>query len=300
MAKSWWSFQHILTKPCESGVENPSMWYILFFYILLLLLKPKKSLSSSQTPSLPSLADCPHIDGRPSLIQNDTINYFACGSNLLLSKLLSRGATPITVLSFVPSTIPHHRLSFNMKGFPPLEPCMSGVTPSPNTTIHGGLALLPRSSYESLWLSEGGGSENPPYVESVVDCYPYGEDTPVQAVAFTPSPRFRLTFDGDPSKRYMRMLIQGGKELGLDIHYQEYLENIETASVNGVVRFISVNYLFFGEGGRGGKRRADNAIESGENRTRSYFRTRRASSVTTAIIFSCYNNPFRDFLRSSQ
>lgn len=31
-----------------------------------------------------------------------------------------------------------------------------------------------------------------------------------------------------------------------------------------------------------------------ENHTRSYFRTRRADDVTTTIILTCYNNPFRN------
>ena len=58
----------------------------------------------------------------------------------------------------------------------------------------------------------------------------------------------------------------------------------------------------WGGGGakREAKRRASSAISSGETRARSYFRTRRASSITTAIILIPHPNPFRDSLRSLQ
>ena len=52
--------------------------------------------------------------------------------------------------------------------------------------------------------------------------------------------------------------------------------------------------------GRGAKRRAGNANDRGENRTSSYFRTRQASSVTTATIIIPRTKPYRDSLRSSQ
>jgi len=55
-----------------------------------------------------------------------------------------------------------------------------------------------------------------------------------------------------------------------------------------------------GEAKRGAKRRANNAIFGDENYTYSYFHTRRASSVTTAIISIPYPNPFGDSLRLSQ
>jgi len=55
-----------------------------------------------------------------------------------------------------------------------------------------------------------------------------------------------------------------------------------------------------GEAERGAKRRAKYAISSDKHYTRSYFFTRRASSLTTAIILVPHPNPFHDSLRSSQ
>lgn len=121
----------------------------------------------------------------PSVLHNDTVNYFAVGSNLLLSKLTNRGinSTKINVLSFKPSYVPNYRLAFNLRGFPPLEPCMAGIYPSPNSTIHGALATLPREDYENLWMSEGGGMDKPSYEEVEVECYKYNEVTPVKVSA---------------------------------------------------------------------------------------------------------------------
>ena len=52
-----------------------------------------------------------------------------------------------------------------------------------------------------------------------------------------------------------------------------------------------------GENERGAKRRDSKAISSHQDRVRSYFRTRRASSVIIAAILIPKPNPFRDSLR---
>ena len=57
---------------------------------------------------------------------------------------------------------------------------------------------------------------------------------------------------------------------------------------------------FGGEAELGAKRRAYNAIPSGENCTRSYLRARRSPSSTTAIILTIHHITFRDSLRSLQ
>jgi len=55
-----------------------------------------------------------------------------------------------------------------------------------------------------------------------------------------------------------------------------------------------------GEIRRGANRRANDAITSGKNPTRSYFSTRYNFTITTAVILTHHPNPFRDSLRSSQ
>ena len=60
----------------------------------------------------------------PGVIQADgTVQYFAFGSNLLASKMDGRAETE--VLSRVSAVVADHRLAFNMRMFPPLEPAMA-------------------------------------------------------------------------------------------------------------------------------------------------------------------------------
>ena len=55
-----------------------------------------------------------------------------------------------------------------------------------------------------------------------------------------------------------------------------------------------------GEAERGAKQRADNISIRDESRAGSYFRSSRASSLTTVTILILDPNPFRDSLRLSQ
>jgi hypothetical protein len=61
--------------------------------------------------------DCYDDDDEP------TIYYFGIGSNMLRSKVESRGVngTKIELLDMEPAYDKNYRLAFNMKGFPPLE-----------------------------------------------------------------------------------------------------------------------------------------------------------------------------------
>lgn len=64
---------------------------------------------------------------RPSLIAkadpSDVVHYFGVGSNMLKSKVVNRGLNgSIEILDFQPAVVYAHRLAFNMRGFPPLEP----------------------------------------------------------------------------------------------------------------------------------------------------------------------------------
>ena len=64
---------------------------------------------------------------------NGLVRYFAFGSNLASSKMGSRGKNS-SALAYErrwPAVAHDQRLAFNMRGFPPLEPAMAGIEPSP-------------------------------------------------------------------------------------------------------------------------------------------------------------------------
>ena len=188
---------------------------------------------------------------RPSMLTSaapgDVVHYFGIGSNMLRSKIVSRGVngSSIEVLEMRPALVRGHRLAFNMRGFPPLEPGMGGIEESPAEECHGALCTMTAENYEKLWQSEGGAMPNPGYEEIVVEAEGYGLPQRVRAVALRARPHVRLRRDADPSQRYMRMLVDGAKELGLSSSYVAKLEAITTQRATGVLRMLAVQHLFF-------------------------------------------------------
>lgn len=51
-----------------------------------------------------------------ALADNKTVYYLGVGSNLLKEKVITRGASGISVKSFEPARVENHRLAFNMRG----------------------------------------------------------------------------------------------------------------------------------------------------------------------------------------
>jgi len=160
----------------------------------------------------------------PSVQSGDTVRHFAYGSNLLLSKLVNRGAngTTIEVLGREPASVVDHRLAFNLRMFPPLEPAMASIEPCAGATCEGALYTLSRAAYEALWRSEGGAMERPGYEEVVVTAV--GSDgAPVQALTLRAAPWMRLRRDAIPSERYKGIIVDGARELGLSAAYVQRL-----------------------------------------------------------------------------
>ena len=96
----------------------------------------------------------------------------------LLYPLCRRGETG--VLERVPALVRDHRLAFNLRMFPPLEPAMASIEPSAGEDCEGALYTLTRQGYDELWKSEGGAMERPGYEELVVTAEACGES--VQAI----------------------------------------------------------------------------------------------------------------------
>ena len=189
---------------------------------------------------------------RPSLIANaaptDIVHYFGVGSNMLKSKLINRGlnGTTIDIIDFQPACVKGHRLAFNMRGFPPLEPGMGALEPDiqGRQECHGALCTMHASEYEKVWLSEGGGAPKPGYEEIVVQAHAYGSDRAVPALALRARPHARLHVDACPSQRYMDILISGATELGIEQQYIDELESIQVQQVGSVLRFLAIHYLY--------------------------------------------------------
>ena len=202
--------------------------------------------------------------------QPPIIYYFGLGSNMLRSKVENRGSgfgstnvtmtTNVTVsdnattsnltvtstgkieiISMEPAYIKNHRLSFNLRGFCPLEPGMGSLEPIDDESgrtskplhsyeepeCHGALIALTLDNYERVMRSEGIGPNvtNPGYEEIVITAIPYNTSrVPVTAIALRARSHVRLRQDPSPSRRYMDILRQGAAELQLRQNYQTFLQ----------------------------------------------------------------------------
>lgn len=243
-----------------------------------------------------------------ALSKGESLYYFGVGSNLLRSKVENRGpnGSKIDLISMEPALVKNHRLAFNMRGFPPLEPGMGSLEPlvdvepgaretSFSTSgsssrgrstpllaferpeCHGSLILLSPENYEKLMASEGVSfnATNPGYEEIVVDAYPYsqgeGGQRPVKAVGLRARPHVRLRRDPAPSARYMQLLRQGAADLGLDATYQAFLAQHPTQQVPLWLRWIAIHNLVF------------------TIATSSVLQTRLLSRVQSWLLFRVYN-----------
>mmetsp|Transcript_8622 Transcript_8622/g.8754 ORF Transcript_8622/g.8754 Transcript_8622/m.8754 type:complete len:295 (-) Transcript_8622:35-919(-) len=174
-----------------------------------------------------------------------TIYYFGIGSNLLKSKVINRGVngTKIDLISMVPGIAPKHRLAFNLRGFPPLEPSMAGIEPDENEECHGSLIEMTPENYHKLWASEGGLSPKPGYEQVVVEVFPYSSQSSVRAISLRSAPHVKLTKDRNPSARYLSILIEGAEELGIVPEYVNRLKSIQPAKPSRFLRTLSLYSL---------------------------------------------------------
>ena len=165
----------------------------------------------------------------PSVVseRDGTVRYFAFGSNLLRSKMDGRGDTQ--VVACTAASVADHRLAFNMRMFPPIEPSMASIEPSPGSTCEGALYTLTREGYEALWRSEGGSMSKPGYEEIVVQCTTTDDGATVDAITLRAAPWMRLACDAPPSSRYKQLIVDGAREIGLSDAYISRLAEIRAA-----------------------------------------------------------------------
>ncbi|CAH0366743.1 unnamed protein product [Pelagomonas calceolata] len=170
---------------------------------------------------------------------NGLVRYFAFGSNLAKSKMGSRGKNS-SALAYErrwPAVAHDQRLAFNMRGFPPLEPAMAGIEPSPGQECPGCVYEMSRDAYEALWRSEGGAMKKTPYQEVVVSVRDAsGRD--VDAITCQVSAWAALRRDGVPSARYLGIIEEGARELGL-VEYAEALSKRPRANPSRFLRAVA-------------------------------------------------------------
>ncbi|KAJ5887602.1 hypothetical protein N7495_007643 [Penicillium taxi] len=218
-----------------------------------------------------------------------SVLYLAYGSNLASATFLGmRGIKPLSQIS---ALVPGLCLTFDMLGFPYVEPCFAGTRfrglDSEGTTLTFGnddqdyefistredlekatmrqytwskplvgvVYEVTLADYAKIIATEGGGRG---YQDVLVDCYPFAEDykptdpvpdipqtkvfkahtlfSPISDEAqSTQSHKWRLNPNyGQPSSRYINLIITGAKEHDLPVSYRDYLEGIHTYHITTI------------------------------------------------------------------
>jgi hypothetical protein len=149
--------------------------------------------------------------------------YFAYGSNMASSVLVRRrGVRP---LSSERARLADHRLVFDLRGIPAVEPGFASIAPSPGDHVHGVLYRLTRAD-----LARVDASEAPAYKSVDVEV-----DAAISGRVVASTLRNRRPVSGlKPSRRYLRLLCEGAREAGLPGDYVAWLEAQPTAYVPGM------------------------------------------------------------------
>lgn len=189
-----------------------------------------------------------------------TYNYFAFGSNMASSTMTAlRGLTP---LASTPAILPGHRLCFNIPGVQMLEPSWASVEPSsnPRHNVHGILYQLTSKDFIRVCQSEGVPLTYQlhrcrviPYMSNLdrnagqnkLQMYKQNPSQVILRSAFTlraAKEEWRIRpndKDIPPSRSYIRVLLQGAEEYGLDEQYIQELKRIKVdEQVTGIAEWI--------------------------------------------------------------
>jgi len=225
----------------------------------------KNEKNTESAPNVPAEAMDPSVlDNRPPIVVDALVNdkpiyYFGVGSNLSREKLENRAicGKKIKPLSMQAAVVEGHRLAFNMRAIPPLEPSMGSLEPAegvelaaayPGNECHGALILLSAGDYDRVMRSEGVGAGKTSYrsdpergyEEIVVKAQPYGGGAPVNAVSLRLKIKSRMPRDLCPSLRYMDLIRSGAKELGLAEPYQKWLDEYHVQRSPKIIQKLAV------------------------------------------------------------
>ncbi|MEZ4340074.1 MAG: gamma-glutamylcyclotransferase family protein [Sandaracinaceae bacterium] len=138
--------------------------------------------------------------------------YFAYGANMATRVLRRRGVTAIESHA---ARLPGHRLVFEEPGIPWLEPAFASLRADDDEVTHGVLHRLTDEDLAALDRIEGIGYDR---VAHVVEVPGRGEI----AASFYASRR--STTGRRPSRRYIRILVEGAREHDLPARWIERLE----------------------------------------------------------------------------
>lgn len=156
---------------------------------------------------------------------------FAYGANLNAQTVKRRRLEPLEI---VPAVLRDHKLVFNHGGFAFFEETFANVEPCEGAEVHGALLRLTTVAMGRLVESEGGGGGIVPgYALVKVTAHPYNGGEPIEAHAFMSEPAAKRR--GCPSRRYVRLIATGARQLQLEPAYVAEIEAIHPGTTTSIV-----------------------------------------------------------------
>lgn len=153
--------------------------------------------------------------GKVSMSGQEGIWNFAYGGNMNPRVLSER--RKISPLESVAGCLRDHRLAFNTRGFPWIEPTFANVEHAPGECVHGVLHRLTREQFSLLDRYEWGGVAYR-HLELDVEAY---DGRRIRAHVY--SARY-VSREKSPSCRYLGILREGARHHGLDEGYVKRLD----------------------------------------------------------------------------
>ena len=170
-----------------------------------------------------ALAALPCDGAAPPSGSGFTVNYFAYGSNLAAA--VREGRRGLSPISQTPGVVRDYKLAFNVRGFSAREPAFASIAAAPGDECHGGVYELSLRDWATVCATEG-----VPFAYRVVqvEVEPYAGGEAVQA--WTLDAQVPSFFgEAPPSERYLTLIRDGAKELGLTTNWQERLAKVKVA-----------------------------------------------------------------------
>lgn len=146
---------------------------------------------------------------------------FAHGSNMN-SKVL-KGRRNLNPKESIPGYVKDYKLAFSLTAAPYFEPGMGSLDPAKGEEAHGLLMKFTKSEMDILYSTEGGKKGGYCLVEVEATAY---DGRKLKAFAFQ-SKYIDETSEVQPSKRYLNIIKEGAKEIGLKQEYLDKLDKIE-------------------------------------------------------------------------
>lgn len=187
------------------------------------IILPSTSSSSSPLRSLSPYSAPSSTPHSPPPLPSNAVAYFAYFSNLNPLTLGPYSKFPfrrVTFLRTALATLRHHRLVFDVPGFPP-EPAFANLRESYGSEVKGVLHWFKAAEFERVMRSEGvgfpGAGSRVEEIEVEVD----SEIVRAKVVKFT-NPLGRLVESTvRPSRRYVDTAINGAEYWGVEEQYVE-------------------------------------------------------------------------------